>query len=208
MSTSERHADLPLKFATLAVKMASIRIEMEAFQKNRFFTQLAASNNDGTALRRVIEGIDPCRTAPLSLIFSLFSSVCVHRPHQIELIKRDIMDILFLLNPNFSDSARDGEGKRYYCPDCAFLEGVLVYCPELREQLEIRYVDYPRPRKGIVELVGEANQGCPNLVLDPSNHPLVDPNQFHRYGNHLHSDDPKVIVDYLATRYGVQIAHF
>jgi hypothetical protein len=35
------------------------------------------------------------------------------------------MDILFLLTPGFTDSARDREGKRYYCPDCAFLEGVI-----------------------------------------------------------------------------------
>ena len=36
------------------------------------------------------------------------------------------MDILFLLTPGFTDSARDSEGTRYYCPDCAFLEGVNV----------------------------------------------------------------------------------
>jgi len=42
------------------------------------------------------------------------------------------MDILFLVKPGFTDSARDGEGKKYYCPDCAFLEGVLGRCSELR----------------------------------------------------------------------------
>ena len=46
------------------------------------------------------------------------------------------MDILFLLTPGFTDSARDHEGKRYYCPDCAFLEGVLACCPELRNRLD------------------------------------------------------------------------
>ena len=38
------------------------------------------------------------------------------------------MDTLFLLTPGFTDSVRDGEGKKYYCPDCAFLEGVLGWC--------------------------------------------------------------------------------
>ena len=57
------------------------------------------------------------------------------------------MDMLFLLTPGFTDSARDGEGKKYYCPDCAFLEGVLPCCPELRTRLDIRYVAYPRPRR-------------------------------------------------------------
>ncbi|MFN8739806.1 MAG: DUF3088 family protein [Pirellula sp.] len=119
-----------------------------------------------------------------------------------------MMDILFLLKPDFTDSTRDSEGKRYYCPDCAFLEGVLGYCPELQERLDIRYVDYPKPRREIVDLVGEAHQSCPNLVLDPSNHSMVDPNRFHRHGEQLHSDDSRIIVDYLAERYGVQTAHF
>jgi hypothetical protein len=118
------------------------------------------------------------------------------------------MDILFLLTPGFTDSARDGEGKKYYCPDCAFLEGVLGCCPELRRQLDIRYIAYPRPRREIVEIVGEAHQGCPNLVLDPSSHAFVDASRFHRCGDRLHSTDTKAIVEYLAQRYGVLIAHF
>ncbi|MCX5651381.1 MAG: DUF3088 family protein [Planctomycetota bacterium] len=118
------------------------------------------------------------------------------------------MDILFLLNPNFTDAARDSEGKRYYCPSCAFLEGVLHYCPELREKLDIRFIDYPRPRREIIALVGDANQGCPNLVLDPANHGFVDASRFYRVGDRLHTNDTKVIVEYLAVRYGVQIAHF
>ena len=118
------------------------------------------------------------------------------------------MDILFLLNPNFTDSARDNEGKLYYCPDCAFLEGVLHYCPDLRKRLDIRYIDYPRPRREIIELVGDARQGCPNLILDPSNHGFVDASRFYRVGHRLHTDDTKVIVEYLAARYGVLIPHF
>ena len=118
------------------------------------------------------------------------------------------MDILFLLSPGFTDSARDGEGRRYYCPDCAFLEGVLGCCPELRTKLDIRYVAYPRPRREIVALVGEVHQGCPNLVLDPSNQRFVDAARFHRFGERLHSTDTKVIVDYLSTRHGAMVAHF
>jgi hypothetical protein len=118
------------------------------------------------------------------------------------------MDTLFLLTPGFTDRARDGEGTRYYCPDCAFLEGVLACCPELRTRLDIRYVAYPRPRREIVELVGEAHQGCPNLVLDPANHGLVDVSKFHRFGDRLHATDKKVIVDYLAARHGAMVAHF
>jgi len=120
----------------------------------------------------------------------------------------DPMDILFLLTPGFTDSARDNEGRRYYCPDCAFLEGVLGCCPELRTRLDIRYVDYPRPRRAIVELVGDAHQGCPNLVLDPASHGFVDASRFHKAGDRLHATDTRVIVEYLAKRHGALGPHF
>jgi hypothetical protein len=56
--------------------------------------------------------------------------------------------------------------------------------------------------------VGEAHQGCPNLVLDPTNHQFVDAACFHHFGDRLHSTDTKVIVNYLTTRYGAMVAHF
>ena len=70
-------------------------------------------------------------------------------------------DILFLLKEKFED----GPGQPYYCPHCAEITGVLGYFPELRNQLDVRYVDFPRPRKDLVELIGETNQNCPMLVL-------------------------------------------
>lgn len=70
-------------------------------------------------------------------------------------------DILYLLKEDFPD----GPGLPYYCPDCAQITGVLAYFPRLRHQLDIRYVDYPRPRTEIVELIGEKNQNCPVLIL-------------------------------------------
>lgn len=118
------------------------------------------------------------------------------------------MDILFLLTPGFTDPARDSEGKTYYCPDCAFLEGVLAYHPELRARLDVRYIDYPRPRREIVALVGDAHQGCPNLVLDPAHHGRVDPTRFHRAGDRLHSSDSRQIVEYLAEHYGAHVPHY
>lgn len=118
------------------------------------------------------------------------------------------MDILFLLKPNFLDKDRDNDNKQYYCPDCAFLEGVLSYYPELRAQLDIRYIDFPKPRKEIVELVGEEYQGCPNLVLDPANHQYVDTNQFYKYGDRLYTNDTRCLVNYLRDKYGIPEAHF
>lgn len=117
------------------------------------------------------------------------------------------MDILFLLKKDFDDYAREHE-KKYYCPDCAMMEGVLSYYPELRQKLDIRYIDYPRPRKEITALVGEAHQGCPNLILDSSNHDYKYASSFIRFGDFLHSDDNKVILEYLAEQYGIAIPHF
>ena len=70
-------------------------------------------------------------------------------------------DILFLLKHGFPD----GDGAPYYCPECAEVNGVLHYYPHLRHLVDVRYVDYPRPRAEVVELVGADNQGCPVLVI-------------------------------------------
>lgn len=118
------------------------------------------------------------------------------------------MDILFLLKPNFSDKDRDNGDKHYYCPDCAFIEGVLSYYPKLREQIDIRYINFPKPRKEIVELVGGEHQGCPNLILNSTNHKYVDTNQFKSFGDKLYTSDPRLIVNYLSDKYDIAEAHF
>lgn len=70
-------------------------------------------------------------------------------------------DILFLLKESFPD----GPGMPYYCPHCAEVTGVLAYFPKLRHALDVRYVDFPKPRQEIVQMLGEANQSCPVLIL-------------------------------------------
>lgn len=67
---------------------------------------------------------------------------------------------LYLLKTNFED-----RGKTYYCPGCVELLGLLEVYPELKSEVEIHYVDFPRPRNEIVSLLGEENQGCPVLIL-------------------------------------------
>jgi hypothetical protein len=69
--------------------------------------------------------------------------------------------VLFLLKPGFTDD----KGGPWFCPGCAGVEGFLKYAPEVERQIEVRRVDFPRPRKEIVELVGTESQGCPVLVL-------------------------------------------
>jgi hypothetical protein len=71
-----------------------------------------------------------------------------------------VRDRLYLLKPNFLD-----QGKAYFCPGCAQVEGMLSFYPALREKIEVRYIEFPRPRPSLVAEVGEENQGCPKLVL-------------------------------------------
>jgi len=75
------------------------------------------------------------------------------------------MEKLFLLKPDFQDKNLGAENK-YFCPNCVLLEGLLSFYPRLRNELEIHYVDFPRPRPEIVNLIGEANQSCPVLILE------------------------------------------
>ena len=69
-------------------------------------------------------------------------------------------DRLYLLKPNFLD-----QGRIYFCPGCAQVEGMLSFYPALREKIEVFYIDFPRPRPRLVAEIGEDNQGCPKLVL-------------------------------------------
>lgn len=70
-------------------------------------------------------------------------------------------DVLFLLRPGFYE----GQSGPYYCGDSVSVEGLLSFFPTLREQVDVRYIDFPRPRNGVVELLGAENQSVPVLVL-------------------------------------------
>jgi len=70
--------------------------------------------------------------------------------------------VLFVLKPGF----RDDLGGPFFCPGCAGVEGFLKYAPQVEGLVEVRRIDFPRPRPEIVELLGAANQACPVLVLD------------------------------------------
>ena len=70
-------------------------------------------------------------------------------------------DRLYLLKPRFLEA---GKGP-FFCPGCAQTVGLLEFYPTLKEHLEVRYLDFPRPRPELIELLGEENQSCPVLVL-------------------------------------------
>jgi Protein of unknown function (DUF3088) len=116
-------------------------------------------------------------------------------------------DKLFLLNPNFTDERIDQNGVRYYCPHCALMEGILNYYPRLTERIEIHYVDFKKPRKDIIELIGEENQNCPVLIID-SDKEVSDNIAYHKaYNNKFFLNSIDTIVKYLSEKYGIGVSH-
>jgi hypothetical protein len=72
---------------------------------------------------------------------------------------------LFILNPGFFDR----EEGPFFCPHNAAIEGLLKYAPELETKLDVRRIDFKRPRPAIVELLGKENQNTPVLVREKKN---------------------------------------
>jgi hypothetical protein len=114
---------------------------------------------------------------------------------------------LFLLKPDFKDSKIDNEGKLYYCPQCALIAGIIEYYPQLETMLEINYVDFKRPRKAIIELIGEDNQSCPTLIVENIHEENVDISYFNSYGDKLFINSTDSITKYLSEKYGIGIPH-
>lgn len=114
------------------------------------------------------------------------------------------MTKLFLLKPDFTDAKLLPEGRVYFCPSCAMVNGMLNYYPQLREQLEVIYVDFQRPRPVLIDLLGDENQSCPVLVLDEPDGEL--PNLQSAKGKWF-INEPELILEYLAWRYQVGFPH-
>jgi hypothetical protein len=113
----------------------------------------------------------------------------------------NVKDRLFLLRPGFDDG-----GTSYFCPYCAPVVGLLTYFPEVRDTLEIVEMDYPRPRRVLVELLGEANQSAPRLVLggEPTAVPGIE---IREANGHRFVESALPIVKYLAATRGTPIPH-
>jgi len=109
-------------------------------------------------------------------------------------------DRLFLLIPHWTDD----EGGPWYCPAGAIVEGVLAFYPPLKTQLDITRLDHPRPRQPVIDLVGEAHQSCPILVLDET---FVWPGAQTSAATGKRFLQDEAIIPYLAARYGIGLPH-
>ncbi|WP_213306727.1 DUF3088 domain-containing protein [Paraburkholderia sacchari] len=111
-------------------------------------------------------------------------------------------DTLFILRPGFFSG---GEGP-FYCGDSVAVEGLLSFFPQLRSDVDVQYIDAPRPRRPIVELIGEANQSAPVIVLGNGqtvNDSTVDVRE-HNGTRFINAPDD--IRRYLSSQYGVALA--
>ncbi len=70
--------------------------------------------------------------------------------------------ILYLLKSKFADP-KHGE-QLFFCPHCSPIEGLLAMFPDVRQNLDVRYVDFARPRGDMADHVGD-DQSCPQIVL-------------------------------------------
>lgn len=114
-------------------------------------------------------------------------------------------DTLFLLQPGFVDPRLSQD--RYYCTECAALEGLLSFTAPLRERLEVRRIGFERPRAPLVELLGPDHQNCPMLVLGEA-----APKEIQRVNTSAATGRRFItglvpIGEYLATQYGVPRPH-
>jgi Protein of unknown function (DUF3088) len=118
-----------------------------------------------------------------------------------------LMIHLFLLKP-FTDPKSDNVEQLYYCPPCTTLTGLLSYYPELKNEMEVVYVDFPRPRKIIIDLVGEENQGCPLLVIDKSDATDIDISYFQTYNEKFFVQSVELISKFLTAKFKIGALHF
>lgn len=112
-------------------------------------------------------------------------------------------DRVFLLKPGFLDQ---GQGP-YFCPGCAQMAGLLEFYPALKQRLEVRYLDFPRPRLELVGLLGEEYQSCPVLVLAAAAHDLPATLPIQQAQGRWFVEGADEIARYLAHVYGIGIPH-
>jgi hypothetical protein len=111
-----------------------------------------------------------------------------------------VKDQLFLMKPGFKNA---GLGP-FYCGE-APVEGLLSFFPDLRDKVDVTYIEFPRPRKAIVDLVGENHQSIPVIVLaDDADVP--DDIEIRSASGRRFIDDQKLIRQYLSMRHDLPTA--
>ena len=110
-------------------------------------------------------------------------------------------DLLFVLRPGFEDG-----GVTYFCPFSAQIIGFLTYYPQVRDTVELVELEFAKPRKPLADLVGEAHQAAPMLVLagESVNVPNV---KIDEANSRKYVEKTIEILRYLAATRGVPAPH-
>jgi hypothetical protein len=111
-------------------------------------------------------------------------------------------DQLYLLRPGFH---KDGAGP-FYCGDSVAVEGMLSFFPELRDAVDVHYLEFPRPRKPLVAKLGEANQSLPVLILAEQRTGEANATGISVAGATKFISDEKAIRSYLSKQYNLPAA--
>lgn len=114
---------------------------------------------------------------------------------------------LFLLKPDFTDPKLGDNGLVYFCPHCAFIEGLLSYYLKLRQEIKVNYVDFQRPRKELVELLGESNQSCPSLIVEKAAADAETVLEFKSHSTFVFTNDTRIIAKYFHRQFKIGVEH-
>ena len=112
-------------------------------------------------------------------------------------------DKLYLLKPDFMD----GEEGPYYCPHSVPVEGLLSFYPQLREAVDVYYLDFPRPRQTIIKQIGEENQSLPVIIIESGDGIPESAAGVQQAEGKFFINEESEIRAYLSTKYGVGISH-
>ncbi len=111
-------------------------------------------------------------------------------------------DKLFLLRPGFEDPAYPGQ--IFYCWYCALMEGVFASFPDLAARIDVERIAWPRPRRAVIDIVGEEYQSLPLLVLANGER---SPHQTGTYEGRAFISDKDKILAALSERHGFPAPH-
>lgn len=109
-----------------------------------------------------------------------------------------LKDQLYLMKPNFMNA---GLGP-FYCGDSVAIEGLLGFFPELRDKIDLTYIEFPRPRTALIDAIGDDHQAVPVLILaiDSPDFTEIDTR---KSNGRRYIDNEKTIREYLSIRHGL-----
>ena len=113
-------------------------------------------------------------------------------------------DRLYLLKPDFVT-----DGAKQFCSECAMVEGMLSFYPQLRQAVDVKYVGFAKPRPEIVSELGPEHQSSPCLVVaDPQRAAQLAPHvKLQSSNGKAFVNDPHLVCDYLAHTLGTGRPH-